>query len=496
MSAANRSALRVAVVYAVVSVAWILVTGWLANLLPGPVARQVEYLKGIFFVLTTALILYVLIYAWSARFTKEAEHAVDAEKRLDGVVKTVPVGVLMVDARTAVTLINPAATEMLGITASQAIGRPLADLFTQSGAYGPAAADEMLREGTAVGVGVGAGGGSEARAMVARSAPLDATSGGGGWVVAIADISEERRESQRLLNLASGYRFVSVALGEAWRSESADDTLQGVCDAAVDVGGYRSAFAVRLGDGSSDVRLVARRDLGAATQKLFEEPWDAETQGIADLKRWLGTRDIYVQNDAASWDGETWRRIALADGYGSVAVVSIRRPHAVIGVAFVAASTEFFDHDQVVLLGTVRDGIAFEIDRLALDRRRLEAEEALGRSEQRYRELFRTNPQVMWVYDADTLRFIEVNDAAVAKYGYSRDDFLKMSIKDIRPQAEIDKLEHHLRREPSGFGDSGYWTHVDATGRAFPVHVTRHSVNWDERSAVLVQVEEVARFEG
>ena len=52
--------------------------------------------------------------------------------------------------------------------------------------------------------------------------------------------------------------------------------------------------------------------------------------------------------------------------------------------------------------------------------------------EREYRELFEQNPNPMWVYDVETLGFLAVNDAAVAKYGYSRDEFLAMTIADIR----------------------------------------------------------------
>ena len=60
-------------------------------------------------------------------------------------------------------------------------------------------------------------------------------------------------------------------------------------------------------------------------------------------------------------------------------------------------------------------------------------EEALRKSEAQYRLLFESNPQAMWVYDL-TLRFLAVNDAAVRHYGYSRAEFLEMTIKDIRPR--------------------------------------------------------------
>jgi PAS domain S-box-containing protein len=60
----------------------------------------------------------------------------------------------------------------------------------------------------------------------------------------------------------------------------------------------------------------------------------------------------------------------------------------------------------------------------------------LRHSERHYRLLFESNPQPVWVYDAKTLQFLEVNQSAVRKYGYSREEFLAMTLRDIRIQED------------------------------------------------------------
>ena len=74
-------------------------------------------------------------------------------------------------------------------------------------------------------------------------------------------------------------------------------------------------------------------------------------------------------------------------------------------------------------------------------------EEALRKSEAQYRLLFESNPQAMWVYDLATLRFLAVNCAAVRHYGYSRTEFLDMTIMDIRPPEDVKLPKITLRRE-------------------------------------------------
>ncbi|HTI57758.1 response regulator [Mucilaginibacter sp.] len=62
-------------------------------------------------------------------------------------------------------------------------------------------------------------------------------------------------------------------------------------------------------------------------------------------------------------------------------------------------------------------------------------------SEKRYSDLFHLSPQPMWVFDINTFYFLNVNDAAIVQYGYSRDEFLSLTIKDIRPAGEFAKIK-------------------------------------------------------
>jgi PAS domain S-box-containing protein len=75
---------------------------------------------------------------------------------------------------------------------------------------------------------------------------------------------------------------------------------------------------------------------------------------------------------------------------------------------------------------------------------RVKSELVLRDSEEKFRLMFENNPQPMFIYDMETLVFLDVNDSAVNHYGYSRDEFLSMSIKDIRPAEVIPDLMNYL----------------------------------------------------
>ncbi len=71
-------------------------------------------------------------------------------------------------------------------------------------------------------------------------------------------------------------------------------------------------------------------------------------------------------------------------------------------------------------------------------------EKKLKESESSYRYLFQNNPHPMMVYDRSTLAILEVNDSAVVKYGYSRDEFKSMKVTDIRPQEDVERFVSFL----------------------------------------------------
>ena len=108
-----------------------------------------------------------------------------------------------------------------------------------------------------------------------------------------------------------------------------------------------------------------------------------------------------------------------------------------------------------------------------------------------FRALFTDNPQPMWVYDKGSLEFLEVNDAAVAHYGYSRDEFLARTILDIRPQEDVAAFREFLRSHPPAEMYFSEWRNVKANGEVINVEVTYHDLLLNGRSVSLVSVRDV-----
>ncbi len=135
--------------------------------------------------------------------------------------------------------------------------------------------------------------------------------------------------------------------------------------------------------------------------------------------------------------------------------------------------------------------------RLREENERLRAEnemlfDRLGEAERETEKLFLDNPLPMWVYDLETLAFLEVNRTAIQKYGYSREEFLGMNMADIRPPEDVPLMLETVRRRKSGHKYSGDWRHRLANGDIIHVEIASHTINFKGRRAVLVAARDVS----
>ncbi|HEX7087338.1 MAG TPA: PAS domain S-box protein [Vicinamibacterales bacterium] len=115
---------------------------------------------------------------------------------------------------------------------------------------------------------------------------------------------------------------------------------------------------------------------------------------------------------------------------------------------------------------------------------------ALHRSEDNYHRLFASNPHPMWLFDAETLRILDVNDTAIDFYGYSRDEFLSMSVTDLRPPEQVPALLAHLAN-PSPGTLQGIWKHRKKDGTLVDVEINWHDLEIDGRPARVILANDV-----
>ncbi|HVE66159.1 MAG TPA: PAS domain S-box protein, partial [Thermoanaerobaculia bacterium] len=143
-------------------------------------------------------------------------------------------------------------------------------------------------------------------------------------------------------------------------------------------------------------------------------------------------------------------------------------------------------HDYLVKnrLGRLAPVIDRELEQAAQRRARRTAEE-------QYRLLFENSPQPMWVVDRDTLLFLAVNEAAIAHYGYSREEFLGMNLADVRPPGDVPALLAALPAVAEGLHKKEVWRHRRRDGTVIEVEVTTHGLVFTGRPAFLALVNDI-----
>lgn len=119
------------------------------------------------------------------------------------------------------------------------------------------------------------------------------------------------------------------------------------------------------------------------------------------------------------------------------------------------------------------------------------SEKALRESEERYRLLFESNPQPMWVYDLESLAFLAVNEAAIFHYGYSREEFLSLTIKEIRSSEDVPALLDNLSKQKIGVNAAGTWKHRKKDGSTIEVEIISHPLVFAGRNAKLVLANDI-----
>ncbi len=268
--------------------------------------------------------------------------------------------------------------------------------------------------------------------------------------------------------------------------------LRRTCEEIVGTGGFVAAW---LGVPDAEGRIVAAASAGAFSGYLDEVRITTDTgplgRGPAGTSFREG-RTVVVDDWTTDPIVEPWREAAERRGFRSGASCAVRTGETTFGVlTLYAHRAGAFTPETVLLLEELARDLGLALELIEAGERRRRAEESLAASEARYRMLFEDNPAPMWVFDVETLRFLAVNEAAVGLYGHSRDEFLGMTLREIRPPGDEAALQADVHVPRTGIRSSGPWRHRTKDGRTLLVEIVTHDVDFEGRAARLVLVGDV-----
>ena len=245
---------------------------------------------------------------------------------------------------------------------------------------------------------------------------------------------------------------------------------------------------------------------------LEDAPLDAELLDLSlrrtgidwDILR-VDTRDDFVAAlDRGGFDVIVSDfRLPAYDGLQALQEASTRRPEVPfvfftgnLGEARAIQALKSGATDYVLKDGAVErlaPAIQRAVREAAERRARAQAEDALKQSEEGFRQLFNCNPHPTWVFDVETLRFVEVNDAAIEHYGYSREEFRGMRITDLHPSQEVPLVEEAVATPKDGIRRFGTWVHRTKDGRLINVDVAAHDLEFRGRRGRLVVAHDITQ---
>lgn len=171
--------------------------------------------------------------------------------------------------------------------------------------------------------------------------------------------------------------------------------------------------------------------------------------------------------------------------------------YATIGILWIAFSDavifKLFDGlPEVFRIFSISKGVFFVcftaiILYLLLDKQRSK----ILANEEEYTNIYKGNPNPIWFYNPENFKFVSVNDAAITKYGYSKAEFLAMTIMDIRPESDAQKVVSSYQQMSDQLHQSGVWKHLKKDGTLIYVNISSHKTRFEDKDVVMVMAQDV-----
>jgi two-component system cell cycle sensor histidine kinase/response regulator CckA len=117
---------------------------------------------------------------------------------------------------------------------------------------------------------------------------------------------------------------------------------------------------------------------------------------------------------------------------------------------------------------------------------------ALQENERRYRLVFEGNPLPMWIWELSTRRFLAANDAAIERFGYSLEEFLTMTARDVRPSEALQHFEELVSGPLARRNDTGIWSYREKSGDTFEAEIHASPIVWGGHEAYLVVIHDIS----
>lgn len=409
----------------------------------------------------------------------EHRHAQESLRLQAHALNSIGQSVIATDRTGAIIYANRAASELYGWSAESVLGRSIFDVTVALESREHARGMSELSK-SAVWNGelpMQRSDGSQFPAWMSNSPLLDIDGHPQGYVAVSFDISERKRHEDEMTRHAGRLASLVEAQHNLTSTEaSVEELIATVPEMAQRLLGADAAVFERL-DGDE---LLCQHASGLATAFIGMR---------LKVSSSLSGEAIRLNRSLICDDTELDPRVDVAAcrkaSVRSMLTAVLRTHKGAFGAikAFSRTPRRFTDADARSL------ELLAESLGVVIERQR--AIEQLRSSERQYRLLFDSNPHPMWAIDIETLGFLTVNEAALHHYGYSRDEWLAMNIRQIRPTSDVSRIDHWHAQGMATGKSFGLWRHQKKSGEVIDVEVSADELMFNGRHARLVLAHDV-----
>jgi PAS domain S-box-containing protein len=308
----------------------------------------------------------------------------------------------------------------------------------------------------------------------------------------IRDITERKRAEAEVCRANRALRVLSACNQALVRSETEERLLHDICLAITEIGGYPLAWiGFAENDPRKSVRVVAMSGRAKGYLDDVAVTWGDEEQGRGPIGTCIRQGEIEVCGDTrASASFAPWMQSADRFGLKSIIALPLRCDGAIVGaLAIYAAEPDAFLPEERRLIVELAGDLAFgiEVRRRELDRARAEA--ALRQSESEFRTVFEGVNDEIYIGDLEG-RFLEVNGVACRNLGYSREELLQLTLKDIDCSTSAERYPARSLVQVSD-GRVFEAMHVRKDGLRVPVEISARGFEYKGAPALLGVVRDI-----